>query len=161
VGASPLNSVDPFGLLPSDICGTCSTGDTNCLLYGGNLCFPGHDVGRDKFPAHGNWCGPGWTAGRMGSWDDLTPHQRENPAPAVDDLDASCKTHDICYSDCRKQYPCDAEMRSQCFSRCDSTLKTDAYGIGGVAGRLIGRAMDRPGARNPGPNAPSCGCGSK
>ena len=40
--AAPTMLTDPLGLAPK-YCGTCSPGDTNCLLNGGNLCDPGID----------------------------------------------------------------------------------------------------------------------
>lgn len=43
--------------------------------------------------AHGNWCGPGWTAGQYKDAKDLTDEDRN--VPAVDELDAACKEHDI------------------------------------------------------------------
>nr|QJI53844.1 MAG: capsid protein [Parvo-like hybrid virus UC4] len=46
-----------------------------------------------QFRAHGNWCGPGWTAGQYKDARDLTDEDRE--VPAVDAIDAACKRHDI------------------------------------------------------------------
>lgn len=155
---SPMNYSDRFGLEPSDVCGTCAPGDTNCLLYGGNLCFPGQDIRLDQFPVYGNWCGPGWTAGRMGSWEDLTPGQRQESKPAIDELDAACQVHDICYSNCRKQNPCEPEKRSLCFRTCDHVLSKKAFRFGGAIGPLIGSVISRPGLRDPGPNATNCDC---
>jgi len=155
---NPATNFDRFGLLPGDTCGRCSPGSVDCLLYGGNLCFPGKDVNLQQFPVHGNWCGPGWTAGRIGSWDDLLPGQRRNASLPIDRLDAACKMHDICYADCRQNNPCNSGIRSMCFMECDVVLETDAYKIGGLLGRLIGRAMRRPGNRNPGPDGEQCGC---
>jgi hypothetical protein len=43
--------------------------------------------------AHGNWCGPGWTAGQYKDAKDLTDADRN--VPAVDALDEACKQHDI------------------------------------------------------------------
>ena len=42
---------------------------------------------------HGNWCGPGWTAGQYKDAADLTDEDRA--VPAIDKLDAACKAHDI------------------------------------------------------------------
>lgn len=42
VHADPVSKTDPLGLAPK-YCGSCSPGDTNCLLRGGNLCDPGVD----------------------------------------------------------------------------------------------------------------------
>jgi len=155
---NPIVNSDLFGLLPGDTCGTCSPGSVDCLLYGGNLCFPGNDVSLDQFPVHGNWCGPGWTAGQMGSWDTLMPVQRQRVGLPQDQLDSACKTHDICYANCRSNNPCNPNMRSECFMQCDVSLRADAYRVGGLMGRLVGRAMGRPGKRDPGDNSATCGC---
>lgn len=42
---------------------------------------------------HGNWCGPNWTAGQDKPTSAITPSDYR--VPAVDDLDAACKDHDI------------------------------------------------------------------
>jgi hypothetical protein len=42
---------------------------------------------------HGNYCGPGWTAGKYMSADDATINDFN--VPAVDELDQICKTHDM------------------------------------------------------------------
>ena len=42
---------------------------------------------------HGNWCGPGWTAGQYKDADELT--EEDIHVPAIDALDACCKRHDI------------------------------------------------------------------
>lgn len=42
---------------------------------------------------HGNWCGPGWTAGQWKDAADLTEEDRN--VPAIDQLDELCKRHDI------------------------------------------------------------------
>lgn len=59
--------------------------------------------------AHGNWCGPGWTAGQYKDAKDLTEEDRN--VPAVDELDAHCKTHDILLHD----YPDRADEINQEF----------------------------------------------
>jgi len=46
-----------------------------------------------SFAYHGNWCGPGWTAGKYKSAKELKDDERD--VPAVDKLDQACKTHDI------------------------------------------------------------------
>ena len=46
-----------------------------------------------SFAFHGNWCGPGWTAGQRKNANELTDADKD--VPAVDELDAACKVHDI------------------------------------------------------------------
>lgn len=46
-----------------------------------------------SFRYHGNWCGPGWTAGQWKDASELTENDLD--VEAVDDLDQACKEHDI------------------------------------------------------------------
>lgn len=46
---------------------------------------------------HGNWCGPGWTAGQYKNAKDMEPSDFD--VPAIDDLDQLCKEHDIALHD--------------------------------------------------------------
>lgn len=46
---------------------------------------------------HGNWCGPGWTAGQSKPAKDLTKSDKN--VPAIDALDQACKDHDIALSE--------------------------------------------------------------
>ena len=46
-----------------------------------------------SFAYHGNWCGPGWTAGKYKSASKMTKEEEE--VPAKDALDLACKHHDI------------------------------------------------------------------
>ena len=46
-----------------------------------------------SFAAHGNWCGPGWSARQWKDAKDLT--EEDKLVPAVDELDQACKEHDI------------------------------------------------------------------
>lgn len=43
--------------------------------------------------AHGNWCGPGWSARQWKDAKDLT--EEDKKVPAIDALDQACKNHDI------------------------------------------------------------------
>lgn len=45
------------------------------------------------FAYHGNWCGPGWSAGQWKDAIDLT--EEDFMVPAKDPLDEACKNHDI------------------------------------------------------------------
>ena len=46
-----------------------------------------------SFAAHGNWCGPGWSAKQWKDAKDLTEEDKQ--VEAVDALDQACKEHDI------------------------------------------------------------------
>lgn len=46
-----------------------------------------------SFAAHGNWCGPGWSAHQWKDAKDLTEEDKQ--VEAVDALDQACKEHDI------------------------------------------------------------------
>jgi len=46
-----------------------------------------------SFAGHGNWCGPGWSAGQWKNAEDLEPEDFN--VPAIDALDQACKNHDM------------------------------------------------------------------
>lgn len=46
-----------------------------------------------SFAGHGNWCGPGWSAGQYKNAEDLD--ETDFNVEAVDELDQICKNHDI------------------------------------------------------------------
>lgn len=50
-----------------------------------------------SFRYHGNWCGPGWTAGQYKDASDVT--SKDRTVPAVDALDEACKEHDLAIAD--------------------------------------------------------------
>src|SRR5947209_2516624 len=129
---------------------------TNLYSYVGDDPLDGVDpMGLFKF--YGNWCGPNWTGGRV---ESFFVHRRQGFCePPVDALDAECLKHDICYYECRRDYPCDAAARSECFRACDKQLTAAAYAIGGGAAELLGFVIGRPGTREPESNNPSCSCG--
>ena len=54
----------------------------------------------------GNYGGPGWTGGEIGSWDDFTPEQQKRLLPPRDLRDRCYRNHDICYANCRKAGNC-------------------------------------------------------
>jgi RHS repeat-associated protein len=107
---------------------------------------------------YGNWCGPNWTGGFSKSWNQLTLRQRHQVLPPVDALDDACQLHDLCYGACGTAYPCYPDGRSTCFRDGDRALTERAYKFGGFWGNAVGDAIDRPGKRDPGPNASNC-CG--
>ena len=104
---------------------------------------------------YGNWCGPNWTGGYDTEYTWLPPGSYKDP---IDNLDSACKTHDICYYNCRNDYPCDEPKRSQCFRQCDYALTNSAYAIGSFWGDQIAFWIDRPGDRDPGQNDKDCSC---
>jgi len=112
------------------------------------------------YKVYGNWCGPDWTGGLAKPWNDLTESERETVKPPIDQLDGACRDHDQCYGKCGTDYPCDPSGRSRCFRSCDTALTKQANAIGGFWGSVIGAAIDRPGTRDPGPNAKCCESGT-
>lgn len=52
-----------------------------------------------SYKYHGNWCGPGWTAGKRKDASDVTPKERS--VPAISPLDQACKEHDIGLADAK------------------------------------------------------------
>lgn len=87
---------------------------------------------------YGNWCGPGWTAGQYKDAKDLTDADRE--VPAIDELDAHCKTHDILLHD----YPEKADEINAEFVKNVSKL--------GITGQLFALAVSVGG---PSPSFPN------
>lgn len=71
---------------------------------------------------HGNWTGPGWTAGQYKSTGFLTDEDRN--VPAIDGLDAAAKRHDIDLFD----HPEDAAIINKRFVR-----EARKYGLKGAA----------------------------
>ncbi len=105
------------------------------------------------FTYYGNWCGPNWTGGKK---EVYHPEHDSSYKSPIDKLDMACKTHDICYYQCRKNYACAQEARGQCMITCDRALANNAQ-INGP--RSIGlyawmRLNKRP---DTGTNE-SCGC---
>jgi hypothetical protein len=91
-----------------------------------NLFGPFNDFrSTSEFAYHGNWCGPGWTGGH---WEEYTPHSDPDYyQPPVDMLDKACKTHDMCYYQCRQDFPCSISDRSACMKQCDLALASAAF----------------------------------
>ncbi|MDQ1923322.1 RHS repeat-associated core domain-containing protein [Massilia pseudoviolaceinigra] len=102
---------------------------------------------------HGNWCGPDWTGGRK---EQYSPANNALYKSTTTPLDTACKTHDICYYQCRKDNPCDASKRSACFQSCDGNLAVSASMTSEMMSAVVVRAMQRDGIRPPGDNAASC-----
>lgn len=73
---------------------------------------------------HGNWCGPGWSAGQYKDAKDLS--EEDLNVPAIDALDEVCKAHDI---DLRNAYTrADVEAANARFFQ-----RAKLFGIKGVA----------------------------
>jgi len=87
---------------------------------------------------HGNWCGPGWTAGQWKDSKDLTDEDRL--VPAVDALDAICKEHDIGLHD----FPDKANELNKAFAEKASAL--------GIKGKLFATLVSNFG---PSPQMPT------
>ncbi|MHB8123838.1 MAG: RHS repeat-associated core domain-containing protein [Desulfuromonadaceae bacterium] len=98
---------------------------------------------------YGNWGGPNWTGGQVGTWDTI---DHSKALPPIDNQDASYMNHDKCYSKCRSI--CNSKDRADCFRDCDRQLSRDLSNLGDgpsnnwqakVASWLFS-------IRNPGPN---------
>jgi RHS repeat-associated protein len=90
---------------------------------------------------YGNWCGPDWTGGKRESYDPSHDFQYKTNAGGqswwvsyylipTDGLDAACKTHDICYYNCRNTFGCDKGHRKSCMAACNHNLASDARASG-------------------------------
>lgn len=97
----------------------------------------------------GNWCGPDWTGGKV---ETYTPgHQYKAP---VDALDSCCMKHDICYYECREEYPCDYIKRDLCMTSCDRELAACAASSGHKYSSPLWWWMNFNSTPSPGPDAP-------
>lgn len=77
--------------------------------------------------AHGNWCGPNWTAGQYKPTSKLSKNDRT--VPAIDALDQACKEHDIELYD-------NPEKANEINSKFINTVKSM-----GVKGKLFALAV--------------------
>lgn len=71
---------------------------------------------------HGNWCGPGWSAGK---WQDSV----DEDYPAIDEFDETCKKHDRAYA------------RGENLSKADEEFYRENVGKGfkrSLAGHIVG-----------------------
>jgi len=124
------------------------TGGVNLYDYVGNE--PIDSIYTTGLKVYGNWCGGDWTGGHV---EEYTPHPVGYYAPPIDGLDNACMQHDICYYKCRKDNPNCPSGRANCFkNNCDPVLADAASKWGGFYGNIIAAAMNRPWARDPGPN---------
>lgn len=92
-----------------------------------------------SFKYYGNYGGPGWTAGKWTSWDDMTDLQKRRAVRPMDKQDACYKKHDICYGDCRskcKTSNCPEKCERDGFNSCDRELKNCLIGIGEMTSKL-------------------------
>lgn len=88
---------------------------------------------------HGNWCGPGWTAGQYKDAKDLTEEDRN--VPAIDALDQACKEHDIELAD-------NPEQANEINAKFINTVK--GMGVKGALFALaVGIAGPAPAPRTP------------
>ena len=90
----------------------------------------------------------------------------------VDGLDRFCQSHDRCYGDCRRDFPCGPAGRTGCMKDCDATLRrnylssmtfafnvvqaTLGYWSLGLPGPVVIEAVYRHDPSEP--NDPKCRC---
>jgi len=148
---------------------------TNIILYGqgqeggqqiddpSNVFGGWTNQGPKPWKVHGNWCGPNWTGGKAGEYDPAID-KAGGYSPPQDALDTACMQHDMCYYQCRQEYPCDPAGRSQCFATaCDGPLGGAAHSLPAswdstrIDILMNLRATDLPPFRpNPYPNQAGC-----
>ncbi|HEV2387688.1 MAG TPA: RHS repeat-associated core domain-containing protein [Candidatus Acidoferrales bacterium] len=136
------------------------SGDWNLYAYSRNSPTLYRDP-TGRFPIYGNWCGPNWTGGRVGTYH---PELAFLYAPPIDAVDEVCEHHDICYWSCRNQHPCDPTGRSKCFATCDQLFLEEMPWSPTIYGTIalgLDAAIQTHEWYGPDPeqNAPSCrGC---
>lgn len=82
-----------------------------------------------KFVKYGNWCGPGWTAGKAMDAEDM--QSSDYNVPAVNAIDQSCKDHDIAINE--------AETKED-VSNANEEFVMDARGEG-YTGKAMGELV--------------------
>jgi RHS repeat-associated protein len=108
-----------------------------------------------NFIYHGNWCGPGWTGGRQESYSTRTSGYK----PPVNSLDGGCQRHDVCYFQCRKDFPCERKRRGTCMTTCDRDLAWAAASSGSKYSSPLWWWMRYNNQPDPGENDKNCpGC---
>lgn len=110
-----------------------------------------------QVPVYGWWCGPNWTGGHFAPYDPKLDRNGYYKNP-IDPTDAVCRDHDICYSNCRRGFPCQRGMRQDCMRACDAVLifHMPSTGVGPIIGAGIDWFNEHP---DEGPDAPGCpGC---
>ena len=153
---NPLRYIDPKGLENGDV---WNQHDLENWNTGDNSVYPpGHNDGTNppgKFEYHGNWCGPFWTGGTIGTY---SPLRKDEYASPVDGLDSACKVHDVCYASCRKDNPCDSSARGQCMTTCDRNLASGAAASGHQYSSPLYLWMQNNNKPDAGSNDSSCDC---
>lgn len=76
--------------------------------------------------AHGNWCGPDWTGGQIGTWSSVN---QGAALPPEDDLDSGCEVHDKCYEAVRRRCKKDPLCEAAGFNKCDTGLRNHAWNL--------------------------------
>lgn len=103
---------------------------------------------------HGNWCGPDWTGGARRTYGQIG--LGDDVLPPIDALDRCYMVHDICYWECRRDYPCTPDSRGNCMSKCDRNLAKCAEKAGSRLGSPLWWWMKYNRSPDIGPNCPSC-----
>lgn len=84
-----------------------------------------------SFAYHGNYCGPGWSAGQYKDAKDLT-QQDFDRVPAIDTLDEICKAHDYDIWQAYQLFPLVNGRRSpmhyELLTQADAKLITAIHG---------------------------------
>jgi hypothetical protein len=99
-----------------------------------------------SFAFHGNYCGPGWTAGKY--MDAENAEEKDFDVPAVDEMDAVCKTHDYTIW---KSYKVDLATGRTMRKQADTTFftKMNALAVPGYKDEMMAYAVwaGGPGAK--------------
>jgi len=79
------------------------------------------------FQWYGNWGGPDYTGGQVGTSNTI---DRSRALAPIDKQDQCYKEHDICYGTCRSKTICSSKERANCFRDCDRKLAACLNNLG-------------------------------
>lgn len=110
-----------------------------------------------QIPIYGWWCGPNWTGGHLSPYDPAKDKNGYYKDP-ISPVDAVCRTHDMCYANCRRVYPCQKGMRGDCMRVCDLQLLQNmpTTRIGIIISNAILLYNEHPDVGKNDPRCPSC-----
>jgi RHS repeat-associated protein len=103
VGGNPIVRLDPGGL-------EGTTADSTPMIK------------PNGFREYGNWCGPNWTGGQVGTWDTIDKKKALAP---IDEQDKYCEIHDKTFSAIRNAKNLTDSDRSALYAKANKELSAN------------------------------------